>query len=530
MAPILALGERQTRAHLERLQHSGWVASISVGMIERRQRRWFLTSQSAEVLYVNERAPAQGEGGAVTRTAEQILSPFTQPPSGVAAHGACEHIPWTAASRGVRSSLRRLAALEMLYRFAPSMLESGWLFVPRSGTASQPETRMTDFRLLRNGGWYHAVAHYGASFWAAFTYVGLHTTERSLRRKRAHRFWGLDVYASEHGEYELAAERVFYEDPKREAVPSAQVVLAADSWAAQLAQREFARDTRPLICTPEGRWNDPVELRPSDDRVDDPITPVGVGKAEHLTRWQRRNADAVAITDPQSYAIFTTVAQFPAMDGEQLSRLLGASSRRVNAAIETLVEVGLVVCYDGHCYLTERGLRRAANLNRLLASALVRRHGAYLSANFRHLQLRHDMGVNRLVVQFADEGAPVFAGWRGEINLPSVTQIKPDLLVQVVQGPFGGGAYCVEFERSASSYYSIVDKLRPYRRCVAAGRAVPMLMVCETEQAAERFAEYDALLPLLVTHTAAVEAGRLTGDVTVWRQQDADTVSLHCRR
>ncbi len=55
-------------------------------------------------------------------------------------------------------------------------------------------------------------------------------------------------------------------------------------------------------------------------------------------------------------------------------------------------------------------------------------------------------------------------------------------------------------------------------------------MVCETERAAERFAEYDALVPLLVTHTAVVETGRLTGDVTVWRRRNSEAVSLHCRR
>lgn len=93
----------------------------------------------------------------------------------------------------------------------------------------------------------------------------------------------------------------------------------------------------------------------------------------------------VAIIEPLSYATFMAVAQFPAMQSQQLSRLL--------------------------------------------ASALIRRHGAYLIPSFRRRQLRHDDGINRLV--------------------------------------------------------------------------------------------------LLVTHTDAVEAGRLTGDATVWRQRDTGAVSLH---
>ncbi len=52
---------------------------------------------------------------------------------------------------------------------------------------------MTDFRLLRRGGFYHAVARYGPDHWTPLTYAGLHATERVLRRKEQHRFWGVDV-------------------------------------------------------------------------------------------------------------------------------------------------------------------------------------------------------------------------------------------------------------------------------------------------------------------------------------------------
>ena len=45
------------------------------------------------------------------------------------------------------------------------------------------QLRMTDFRLLRPGGFYHALARYGPDLWTPFTYAGLHATERSLRRK-----------------------------------------------------------------------------------------------------------------------------------------------------------------------------------------------------------------------------------------------------------------------------------------------------------------------------------------------------------
>lgn len=522
LAAILTDDVRRVRAQLGSLRQAGWIAPMNVGMTEPRQQRWFVTSQAAQALYAH-------DGVRATADRDPPPTPFSdRVPADPAVTNGREYLPWTATSRGVRTCVRRLAALELLYRIAPRLLHSGWLRVPDSDTAGRRDVGMTDFRLLRYGGWFHAVAHYGEHYWVTFTYVGLHATERALRRKRAHRFWGLDAYASEHDAHERAVDRVFYGDPEYEATPSAQVILAADSWAAHLAQREFARSARPLICTPDGLWGEPVELRPSGDRVDDPVTPMEVGRAERLRRWQRTNTDTMAITDSLTYATFMAVAQFPAMRRGELSRLLGASQQSVGGALANLVEVGLIDRFDGRCYLTERGLRRAANVSRLLASALIRRHGAYLLPAFLHRQRRHDGGVNQLVLQFAAEGAAAFVGWRGEINVPGVTQIRPDLVVLVADGPLGSGAHCLEYERSATTPSEVIEKIRPYRKCAAVGRHLPLLMVCETEQAAERFAEFDTLVPLLVTHTAAVEVGRLTGDITAWRRRDGDAVSLHC--
>ena len=523
LAAVLTDDMRQVHARLASLRRAGWIESMSVGMTEPRQQRWFVTSQAAQALYI--------QGAVRSTTGESPTpSPFVDgSPAAATAADVREHLPWTATARGLRSCARRLAALEPLYRLAPRLLRSGWLRVPGSDPADRLDSGMTDFRVLRYGGWFHAVAHYGEHYWVTFTYVGLHITERALRRKRAHRFWGIDAYASEHDARERAVDRVFYDDPVYEAAPSAQVILASDSWAAHLTEREFAYSARPLICTPDGLWGDPVELRPSDDRVDDPITRIQIGRTEDLRRWRRVNADTVAITDPLTYATFMGIAQFPAMRRGELSRLVNASQRSVSGALARLVEVGLIDRVDGRCYLTEPGLRRAANLSRLMAGALIRRHGAYLLPAFRHRQRHHDDGVNLLVLQFAAEGAAAFVGWRGDINVPGVTQIRPDLLVLVADGPLGSGAHCLEYERSARSPSEVMEKIRPYRRCAAVGRRVPLLMVCETEQAAERFAEFDTLIPLLVTHMAAVEAGRLTGDVTVWRRRDSDAVSLHCK-
>ena len=56
-------------------------------------------------------------------------------------------------------SLRRLAMLEPVYRLAPDLIRSGRVNrPPAEDTAASREVRMTDFRLLRRSGFYHAVA------------------------------------------------------------------------------------------------------------------------------------------------------------------------------------------------------------------------------------------------------------------------------------------------------------------------------------------------------------------------------------
>lgn len=140
--------------------------------------------------------------------------------------------------------MRRLSSLELVYRLAPALVRSGWLRVPETDAGGPADVTMSDFRLLRYGGWFHAVAHYGERYWVSFTYVGLHATERALRRKRAHRFWGLDAYSSDHDAHERGADRVFYGDPTYDAVPSAQVILAADSWAAHVLRRQCREPLR----------------------------------------------------------------------------------------------------------------------------------------------------------------------------------------------------------------------------------------------------------------------------------------------
>ena len=62
----------------------------------------------------------------------------------------------------------------------------------------------------------------------------------------------------------------FYEDPDQQVEPSAQVVVAVDAWARELARNSLTSPTPTLFCTPDGQCTPAVELRLSRDLVSDP--------------------------------------------------------------------------------------------------------------------------------------------------------------------------------------------------------------------------------------------------------------------
>ena len=561
LAPILGQAEDRVRRMLGALHGGGWIESVVRGMTERRQHRWFLTRRAVDLLYVTghqhpaprEEARAAGlaefhpEGELAADFTERFAldhdhpahlenrdsSPFAAAgPAGEEPQGGDgpdhEHPPWTATSRGIETSLRRLAMLEPVYRLAPDLLRSGRVVRPPTDAAASREARMTDFRLLRHGGFHHAVARYGPDIWTPFTYAGLHATERVLRRKEQHRFWGVDCYSHQEDRYLRIGNRVFYDDPDQEVEPSALVVVAVDAWARELARNTLSSSTPTLFCTPDGQCSRAVELRPSRDLVSDPSGHPSVGWPEQAGLWLRDNPDMEAIDGRPAHRLFMAICQFPAMRASWLREIVGGSSGEVSRRLGRFVATGLVAVFDGRHYLSELGMRRAANMSRVLPSVIRSRHGAYLDRWYREHEQRHNDGVNRLVVRFAREGVETVAGWRGEVNVPGLTQVRPDLLVQVSEGALGPGVYCIEFERTAVSPQEVEYKLGPYRRMTAAGRPLPLLVVCETDRGKENFSVAGRRLPMLTATQENAFAGPVTGAVTVW-SRDGVPAALHCR-
>ena len=272
-----------------------------------------------------------------------------------------------------------------------------------------------------------------------------------------------------------------------------------------------------------------VELRPSRDLVADPSGHPNLGRPENIDRWLGRNRDLAALDGPHAYRVFMTIAEFPAVRASHLRRIVGGASAEVRRILDDFVSTGLVAEFDGRYYVAELGMRRAATLSRVSAAAIRRRHGAYLERGYREHELGHNDGLNRLVMRFAQEGVAVAAGWRGEVNVPNVTQVRPDLLAPVVAGPYGGGYHFLEYERFAGSQRT-ESKLRPYRRMMEMGRPLPMLVVGDSRQVVENFLSLAGDLPLLAATLDMALQGPLSGAYTVWRNPAGGSVELHCLR
>ena len=337
----------------------------------------------------------------------------------------------------------------------------------------------------------------------------------------------MDCYSSEEDRHLRIGNRTFYEDPEQEWNPRPRWWWSWMPGPGNWPEAPCPVPHPSCSAPPDGQCTPAVELRPSRDLMSDPSGHPAVGRPEAADIWLGQNPDAAAIDGRLAHRLFLAICQFPAMRISWLREIVGRSSGEVYRHLGRFVDTGLVAVFDGRHYLSELGMRRAVNMSRVLPSVIRSRHGAYLDRWYREHEQTHNDGVNRLVVRFAREDVEAVAGWRGEVNVPGLTQVRPDLLVQVSEGPFGIGAYCIEFERSAVSRYDVNHKLGPYRR-MAAGRALPLLMVCETARGGGNFRAAVGILHMLTAILERALAGPLTGPVTVW-SRDGVPAAFHCR-
>ena len=157
--------------------------------------------------------------------------------------------------------------------------------------------------------------------------------------------------------------------------------MAADSWARELARNTLSSSTPTLFCTPDGQCREGYGgaaslpgpgVGPRRTSHRGPAGGVGGGSVAE------RNPDMEAIAGRTAHRLFMTICQFPAMRASWLREIVGGSSGEVSRHLKRFVDTGLVAVFDGRHYLSELGMRRAANMSRVLPAVIRSRHGAYL--------------------------------------------------------------------------------------------------------------------------------------------------------
>ncbi len=376
---------------LNALCREDWVASVRRGMTERRQHRWYLTRKAVDLLYVSghdyptpreeAQASALVESGRDPRAVvglgrrfsldhEHLLHQDTSEGSPFApdatADGPSDGDGPSAVdrpARGVQTALRRLAMLEPIYRLAPGLLRSGRVRWPADGAGS--DLRMTDFRLLRHGGFYHAVARYGEEVWTPFIHVGLHATERAFRRKRDYRFWGVGCYSHQDGLLQRMENRIFESQPVVAAEPSVQVVVvvAADALGPGAGPADPDGDRGQLPHAHPVPRCQRVERRGLVQRAGGaPAFPrPGIGSGGTPGDWPAGSDVGVACDPPRSGGhrrahLLPAVQRHRPVSGH--AGLVAeadhrASQREVNDRLGRFVRAGLVAVYDRRYYLAE---------------------------------------------------------------------------------------------------------------------------------------------------------------------------------
>ena len=157
LAPVMDVSENRVRRMLAAR------SPVERGMTGRPRRRWFLSSRAVAALYVTDhRHPGPREEARAARIArlhpegglpadftrrfaldhhhrahleDQDATPFSGADRQAEDESGHEHPPWTATSRGVQASLRRLAMLEPLLRPGPgtAVQRSGYKTPTRRG-------------------------------------------------------------------------------------------------------------------------------------------------------------------------------------------------------------------------------------------------------------------------------------------------------------------------------------------------------------------------------------------------------------
>ena len=482
-ADLAGLGEysmSQCRKTLDVLERRGDASCSQLGATERKQNRYLSTSQGVQ----------------------KVKDKFGESPG------------WYTVEPGARDLALRMPMVEQFYRILPKLrAAAGYQAAGDRGlVAANP--RLYRFIWLRNDS-YHAIVEFENGVWFVLIYAGVWSTAEVLRRKWDDRLKG----SLDHRPW---IEWGVDDEIPWEARPSAWVIVGLDHWAAQVAYQEIAPGedayTKMVFVDGEELYGG-FMASVSADRIVESTPERDVGEPARVLRKLEDNEQEAAINGKFPFGVFRTIGEFYGATAAQVARLLRNSDDET-PVLKRLVAAGLVVIIDGRFYLTERGWRRAAKIDRVYGGRAKNLLASFITEedHTRKRYRRHDSAVIDLADRFRRHGMAVANGWRAVLNVPDVTQVAPDLVVCVGDGPFGNAWHYLEFERSATEPAAVERKLRPYIRMMDMGISLPLLVVCEQRTAEEVFWAKGRGLRMLTTTLAEARPGPLVGPTTVWLQ------------
>ena len=380
------------------------------------------------------------------------------------------HPPWSGVTRGARWGVRRLASLERIYEISPGLLNGGHLKLENAppGYVPPPLTRL---RFLAKGRFYQCVAEYGPDVWVAFTFVGPHTSATALSEKYNDRYLGL-VARDVDGNIGRAVDIA----PK----PSAHVIIGVDELASAVARNMFNGYDDVLIWCAHDGPDAPKTYRPTGTRLGDPFETPALGDWEKLMEDLNNPIKWIPSRGQSAYQLFNQMFETVGLNRTMLADILGVGHRVSGRWFDRFDAAGLTILLDGGLYPHDEAFLLAAYASRVSLNTVAPRFEAFLKDDYRVQQQTHNQGLGKIFRHLASEGIRIFGGWRTEVNVPEVTQLKPDGWVQVYDGGSGYAWYAVEYERTAQSPGGGQSKRSPYLKLASLGEVIPVLFVCET--------------------------------------------------
>ena len=427
-------------------------------------------------------------------------------------------LEWQVTERGLKRITQYLLMIEVVYGLAPNLWKSNAVrdpFLSSTGLAGEVDGRplyegreLVRFHWIRRGR-VHAVGEYidsdGSRIWVPFIWFGRHH-KRETRSTLEVLFQDLETSPDF-----LSGEP---------ASPAGVVIVVADRLSGFRVKRDFALGIPTAVVSAEGELIEKMEPGFPSGYFGVPTDgAINLGIPETVSEWAETDPVLGGLRGATSVRTFQSIEDWPGIQIGDLAKGIGQPRRAARVLVERLTRAGIVEPVDKGLYLSDAGRALAARRDRVSPQTVHRSLGAYTKVDgqrSRHMQ-RHNSGVARLAINFRKHGMVAGPGWRLVINYPGETQIAPDMWVLVPVEHGRGLWHTLEYELSAQAESSIERKLRPYRTAQLLGEPWPLLMVCGTREAAEKFGKMGNDLPMLVSTAEAGLKGAFYGAESVWK-------------